>query len=396
MLNKVFLLSIFISFTLISLSQTIEFPVWTVKSHENLDIEKIERENDVTIIHLIVMSEMDIGAWFCADKNIYLKSEENNFQTSIIKSVNIPTCPEKHNFKAKGEVLRFSLYFPPIPENITRINLIENCENACFFFNDIVLDPNLNREIRKFENSVDDYGKGNIQLALEGFESIVNTCKDLSSYRYSHSLSILPVIYEDINQITNAENAYRKILISDLDDRFPTGRKGEYYSNFKHKAAIRLSVLLGKKGNLIEALKFLNQAENKYILQHTDLEEDFRNKDHFIIVDQKISLLGKQTNIHELLTMSFIESFSSDYGEMPYKTSKNISEIITSKIGKAEFIKSYKSAVKSLVLDEKGETTITFNLEDYDYKITSEKPITKSEAKKRLLNLDFYVILKTD
>ena len=155
-------------------------------------------------------------------------------------------------------------------------------------------------------------------------------------------------------------------------------------------------MLLGEKGDLIEALKFLNKAENKYMLQHTDLEEDFRNKDHFIIVDQKINLLGKQTNIHELLTMSFIESFSSAYGEMPYKTSKNISEIITNKIGKAEFIKSYKSAVKSLVLDEKGETTITFNLEDYDYKITSEKPLTKAEAKKKLMNLDFYVILKTD
>jgi len=96
-------------FTGPSFSQTIILPIVNIKSHKTLAIEKIEFNEKQTIVFLSVENQMTEGeAWFCADKNIYIKNSAGTEMYYLIKSEGIPTCPDTYKFKKTGEILQLN------------------------------------------------------------------------------------------------------------------------------------------------------------------------------------------------------------------------------------------------------------------------------------------------
>ncbi|HUX58293.1 MAG TPA: hypothetical protein VMV77_15075 [Bacteroidales bacterium] len=139
--------SIFILLLIIetSFSQSLSYPNYALKSHETLEITKVEINSDETIVYLTIENRIE-GGKFCADRNIYL-IEPDGAKLKLINSSGIPVCPDTYKFKAIGEKLGFILTFPPLKEGTECVDLIEDCSENCFSFYEVTLDSNLNRKI---------------------------------------------------------------------------------------------------------------------------------------------------------------------------------------------------------------------------------------------------------
>jgi hypothetical protein len=126
-------------------SQTIENPNSALKSHETLLISKIELSKEKTVVHFSIENRIENGN-FCADRNIYLADQEGK-KYQIHKTSGIPVCPDSYKFRNIGEVVRFTLEFPPLEPGTKWIDIIENCSENCFWFYGVTLDNELNKRI---------------------------------------------------------------------------------------------------------------------------------------------------------------------------------------------------------------------------------------------------------
>ncbi len=139
-----FLLS-FPSYSLPLYSQTVNIPNSGLRSHETLEISKIDITAQKTVIFLNIENKIT-GGYFCADKNIFILFPDGT-RSNLISSKGIPVCPDTYKFKTIGEKLGFELTFPPLKENNEWIDLIEDCTENCFSFYGICLDNELNKKI---------------------------------------------------------------------------------------------------------------------------------------------------------------------------------------------------------------------------------------------------------
>lgn len=128
-------------------SQTIELPGYALKSHETLEILKVEITSEKTVLYMSVENRID-GGNFCADKNIYVIYPDSD-KLKLVKSLGIPVCPDAYKFKSIGEKLQFTLDFPPLKTGIKWIDVIEECSENCFSFFGVTLNPDLNTRINK-------------------------------------------------------------------------------------------------------------------------------------------------------------------------------------------------------------------------------------------------------
>jgi hypothetical protein len=128
-----------------SFSQTFLLPNVALKSHETLDIMKVEITEEKTLIFLKVENRIT-GGDFCADRNIYIVYPDG-VRSLLVASHGIPVCPDTYKFKSAGEQLDFVLTFPPLRKGFESVNLIEDCNQNCFSFYGIILDNNLNKDI---------------------------------------------------------------------------------------------------------------------------------------------------------------------------------------------------------------------------------------------------------
>jgi hypothetical protein len=169
-------------------SQTFEKPNSALKSHETLEIRKIEITPAKTIVSFSVENRI-VGGQFCADRNIYILDPAGN-KFMLKKSSGIPVCPDTYKFKSIGERLQFSLEFPALKTGTTWIDIIEDCTSNCFWFYGVTLDSNLNKildeafvlaskqkaadNIILFKNILDDIESQN--LGIEGllYINIIN------------------------------------------------------------------------------------------------------------------------------------------------------------------------------------------------------------------------------
>ena len=129
-----------------SQSQSIDKPNYALKSHETLEISKIEITNSATIISFSVENKRSEGGTFCADKNIYIMYPDGT-RLNLSAAHNIPVCPDSYKFKNIGEKLFFSLEFPPLKTGTKWIDIIEDCSSNCFWFYGITLDNDLNKRL---------------------------------------------------------------------------------------------------------------------------------------------------------------------------------------------------------------------------------------------------------
>ena len=126
-------------------SQTIINPNYSLKTHETLDIIKVEAKPEATIFYMRIENRREGGS-FCADKNIYLIYPDGK-KSRLESSSGIPVCPDTYKFKVPGEKLEFVLTFPAVKAGTRCIDLIEECADNCFSFYGIVLDNTLNDRI---------------------------------------------------------------------------------------------------------------------------------------------------------------------------------------------------------------------------------------------------------
>ncbi len=209
-------------------SQTFINPNYSLKSHETLNIIKVEARPEATFFYMSLENRIPNGT-FCADKNIYLAYPDGK-KIRMESSSGIPVCPDTYKFKAPGEKLEFMLTFPPLKPGTKWIDLIEDCNDNCFSFYGITLDNDLNKRI----DEAFSFGENDeAARALIGFVSIAEEID-------TKNLGIEGLIY--INII--------KLSIETGDEK----KAEEWYRKFKLSDAPRLS----------EYIKYLNDQGIKY------------------------------------------------------------------------------------------------------------------------------------
>jgi hypothetical protein len=126
-------------------SQTFISPNYSLKSHETLNIIKVEARSEATIFYMSIENKIEKGN-FCADKNIFIIYPDGK-KSKLESSSGIPVCPDTYNFKALGEKLDFVLTFPALKRGTEWIDLVEECGDNCFSFYGISLNNDLNKRI---------------------------------------------------------------------------------------------------------------------------------------------------------------------------------------------------------------------------------------------------------
>ncbi len=213
------LIIVLILFIYNSFAQTYHNPIAGKKSHPDLEITKIEITTSETIIFLKVTNQRSQGGWFCADSDIMIRNTKGNEVFNLIKSENIPTCPDHFEFSYTGQVLEFKLFFPPIPNNIKFIDLIENCSNACFFFNGIILDNDHNKKIRLFEEGFDLYQQKQYDSCISYFEKVLDGDIMVESHIYGLSYYYLIICNKYLGNTEMQEQWYQKLIDSELKEK---------------------------------------------------------------------------------------------------------------------------------------------------------------------------------
>ncbi len=208
-------------------AQTVTSPNNGSKSHETLKIDKIERSNESTIIYLSIQNKVN-GGYFCADKNISLKNSLGKETYQIIKSENIPVCPDTHQFKMIDEVLNFKLYFPAIKSTIKYLDLTENCNDACFNFKGIILDQTFNEKI---DEAYTLYAKGDMEKLLASFKDALALQPD---YPYGILYFNIIKILSESNRWEEVKTWYSKFNQSNIIDKsfyIEVIKTKKYYKN---------------------------------------------------------------------------------------------------------------------------------------------------------------------
>jgi len=192
-------------------SQAIINPNFGLKSHETLEILKIEITGENTVIYLTVENRIDKGS-FCADRNIFILYPDGT-KLKMFKAEGIPQCPDLYKFKSVGEKLGFTLTFPPLKQGSTWIDLIEDCKENCFSFYGIILESEINGKIDEAVALLD---KGELDSAISKYKSIITGAgsseSGITGSLYSDLISLL--VQKGYKK--EAEEWYKKFVSSNV------------------------------------------------------------------------------------------------------------------------------------------------------------------------------------
>jgi hypothetical protein len=190
-------------------SQTFINPNYSLKSHETLNITKVEVKPEGTFIHLSLENRISKGT-FCADKKIFIIFPDGE-KSKLVSSSGIPVCPATYKFKAIGEKLEFVLTFPRLKEKMEWIDLIEDCSENCFSFYGITLNNTLNKMIDDAFALVENNEQAK---AMDSFINIVDVI-DEKNYGIEGLLyiNIIKLARESGDDI-RAETWYKRLILS--------------------------------------------------------------------------------------------------------------------------------------------------------------------------------------
>ena len=73
------------------------------------------------------------GGWIQIDPLSYIRPSGSNMRYSLFKAVNIPLAPQKFHFKRCGQLHSYTLYFPALPKDTKKIDIIEREAPGTFF-----------------------------------------------------------------------------------------------------------------------------------------------------------------------------------------------------------------------------------------------------------------------
>jgi len=201
-------------------SQVIEKPNFSTATHP-MKVENIEFSNNQTLVTLSIENQSETG-YFCANRNIYIIDAMSKNKYKLIKSMDIPVCPDNHYFKMVGEVLQFQLFFPVMKPGTKYINIIEDCRENCFSIKGIVLDKEFNKQI---DLGFDNYSRGYSELALSVLKKAI---EDHPDYPFGNLYENIIQIYAEKNDFSNAKIWYKTLSNSTVQD------KTEVIARLKH------------------------------------------------------------------------------------------------------------------------------------------------------------------
>jgi len=190
-------------------SQTFFSPNYSLKSHETLNITKVEVKPEGTFIHLSIENRIGKGT-FCADKKIFIIFPDGQ-KSKLVSSSGIPVCPDTYKFKTIGEKLEFVLTFTRLKEKTEWIDLIEECSENCFSFYGITLNNTINKMIDDAFALVENKEQAK---AMDSFINIVDVV-DEKNYGIEGLLyiNIIKLARESGDEI-RAETWYKRLLLS--------------------------------------------------------------------------------------------------------------------------------------------------------------------------------------
>jgi hypothetical protein len=145
--TKAVLLIVVSAFLQNARTQVIEKPNSAMKSHETLEIVKIQTDKEKIVVYFSLENKIP-GGNFCADRNIYIITPGGS-RLRLKEASGIPVCPDTYKFKSPGEKLFFALSFPPLSGKEEWIDIIEDCDQNCFWFYGITLDNDLNNKLNE-------------------------------------------------------------------------------------------------------------------------------------------------------------------------------------------------------------------------------------------------------
>lgn len=211
MFKKLYLiLTIFLIISCSVFSQTTVKPNFGLKSHETLEISKVEVTTEKTVVYLSIENKIEKGS-FCADRNIYI-IDPAGYKLKLVKASGIPACPEVYQFKNMGEKLNFTLTFPPLKSGTVCADLIEECSENCFSFYCIILDKSLNNILDEAFSLAE---SGQSLKSLEKFTAISDANKNNKETEALISFNIIKLATETGNSLKAAE-WYKKMSSSAL------------------------------------------------------------------------------------------------------------------------------------------------------------------------------------
>jgi hypothetical protein len=202
-------LVLFVTGTINTFSQTILRPNFALKSHETLEISKIETTSEATVLYMSIENRISGGA-FCADKNIFLISPVEG-RISIKEVKGIPLCPENYKFSRIGEKLEFTLVFPPLNHGTEWIDLVEDCSSNCFSFYGITLNSDLNKKLDEAFSLTE---KGETAKAISLYISILENLNNKKSGIEGSLFTYIITLATESGDKAGAEEWYKKMLSS--------------------------------------------------------------------------------------------------------------------------------------------------------------------------------------
>jgi len=191
-------------------SQTIINPNYSLKSHETLNIIKIEARSEATLFYLSIENGIE-GGTFCADKNINTIYPDGK-KSKLVSSEGIPVCPDTYQFRRIGEKLEFILEFPPLKKGTEWIDLVEECTDNCFSFYGICLDNDLNGRIdNAFSLAENDEPMKAMVSFIAILEDVDKSNSGIEGLLYINIIKLAKETGDD----TRAAEWFRKFKISD-------------------------------------------------------------------------------------------------------------------------------------------------------------------------------------
>jgi len=215
MMNKRILLPFLVGtcLTLAAMSQTVENPNYALKSHETLEIAKIELTPAATLFYMSVENRAT-GGYFCADRNTFIIYPDGE-RVRLISSSGIPVCPDTYKFRLTGEKLDFILTFPPLKPGTEWIDLVEDCQEYCYSFYRVIIDGGINAQI---EDAYSPAERGEPSLALDRFIKMAReTGSDNMGFGGLLYLNIIKLAEEAGNKKV-ASDWYSRLVSSEIPD----------------------------------------------------------------------------------------------------------------------------------------------------------------------------------
>ena len=198
-------------FVVTGYTQTYIKPNYALKSHETLEITKIDLSAQKTVIFLSIENRIT-GGYFCANKNLFIIYPDGT-RSRLTSSKGISVCPDAYKFKTIGEKLDFELTFPPLKKDTQWIDLVEDCTENCFSFYGVCLNTNLNKEIDDASVLAESHEPAK---ALMSFIKIADTIDNNNSgIKGMIYLNIIELAKETGN-ISKATEWYNKLKSSDI------------------------------------------------------------------------------------------------------------------------------------------------------------------------------------